>query len=147
MNSYPTPLSPAVTSSMKGNRRIDTKPERRLRSILHRMGYRFRKDFPIAISPKRKCRPDIAFTRIKLAVFVDGCFWHCCPEHGHFPNNNREYWIDKLTGNQNRDINDTKGLELEGWAVLRIWEHVPLELAVSGVTEQYNSISSQVCIA
>ena len=145
MNPYPTPLSPAVTSSMRGNRRIDTKPEKRLRSTLHRMGYRFRKDYPIAISPKRKCRPDIAFTRIKLAVFIDGCFWHCCPEHGHFPNNNKEYWFNKLTGNKNRDANDSKGLESEGWAVLRIWEHVPLQLAVAEVSKKYRFQSLKPC--
>ena len=140
MNPYPHPLSENVTSSMKGNRRIDTKPEKRLRSSLHRLGFRFRKDYPITVSTNRKCRPDVAFTKKKLAVFVDGCFWHQCPEHGHIPSNNNEYWTRKLNGNRARDENDNELLTENGWAVLRIWEHMPLDKALLLVDSSYTQL-------
>jgi len=109
---------------MRGNRRTDTSPELSLRSALHRLGLRFRKDHPIDIGEPRKPRPDIAFTRQKVAVFVDGCYWHLCPEHGRIPGGkNREYWERKLTGNQARDHADTAALAAAGWEVVRIWEH------------------------
>lgn len=127
---YPHPSSPAVTAVMKGNRRVNTKPEARLRSLLHAQGLRFRKDFRIDAGG-RKARPDIAFTRRKVAVFVDGCFWHLCPEHGRIPGgNNANYWQGKLRGNSQRDKADTEALEACGWTVLRIWEHEPVEEAV-----------------
>ena len=119
-------MSPAVTASMKGTRRVGTKPEVRLRSVLHRRGYRFMKDFPVKVSAKRTCRPDIVFTRRKLAIFVDGCFWHVCPDHRRIPPNNKEYWEAKLTGNKRRDENDTRMLSEIGWNVVRIWERIPL---------------------
>jgi len=75
---------------MAAIRRTDTKPEFALRSALHRRGYRFRKDYAI----RAECqlvRPDLAFTRRRVAVFVDGCFWHCCPEHGRQPTSNTSY--------------------------------------------------------
>src|SRR4051812_34004925 len=85
----------AVSRSMQSNRRRDTLPELRLRSALHSRGYRFRVDYRVDIGGRRP-RPDIAFTRLKLAVFVDGCFWHCCPEHGRPPLSNKGYWGPKL---------------------------------------------------
>src|SRR5258707_1301780 len=75
---YPYAASPARSANMKGNRRTDTKPELALRSALHALGYRYRKDFRIDL-PLRRVRPDIAFTKRKIAVVVDGCFWHACP--------------------------------------------------------------------
>ena len=109
---------------MRGNRRTDTAPERRLRSALHSLGYRFRKDHAINLGQSRKPRPDIAFTRQKVAVFIDGCYWHVCPEHGRIPGGvNREYWERKLEGNKKRDQADTNALIAAGWEVLRIWEH------------------------
>lgn len=121
---------------MKGNRRTDTSPEKRLRSALHRLGFRFRKDHPIDVGESRKPRPDIAFTRQKVAVFVDGCYWHLCPEHGRIPGGkNRDYWERKLTGNKARDQADTAALTAAGWEVIRVWEHVEPELAVATVVE------------
>ena len=87
---------------MRGNRRTDTKPELALRAALHALGYRYRKDFRLDL-PARRVRPDIAFTRRKVAVFVDGCFWHACPDHGSQPKNNEWYWSPKLTRNVERD--------------------------------------------
>lgn len=129
---YPTPSSPAVTAAMKGNRRANTRPENRLRSALHAAGYRFRKDYPL-IASGRKCRPDIVFTRRRITVFVDGCFWHSCPVHGHQPRVNEGYWRKKLLRNAERDVADSQALREGGWEVLRIWEHTPIEEAVSVV--------------
>jgi DNA mismatch endonuclease (patch repair protein) len=88
---YPFPTSAAVTANMKANRRTDTKPELALRAALHALGYRYRKDFRLDL-PLRRVRPDVAFTRRKVAVFIDGCFWHACPEHGSKPKSNEWYW-------------------------------------------------------
>jgi DNA mismatch endonuclease (patch repair protein) len=118
---------------MRGNRRRDTSPELRLRSALHRSGRRFRVDFPADVGNGRRPRPDIAFIRARLAVFVDGCFWHGCPEHGNAPKTNRSYWGPKLRRKVERALEDTRRLEEAGWCVLRLWEHVPLEDAVSSV--------------
>lgn len=118
---------------MRGNRRRDTTPERRLRAALHARGYRFRVDLPVHVGPGRRPRPDIAFTRRQLAVFVDGCFWHCCPEHGRPPLTNVGYWGPKLHGNVERDARDTERLRAAGWEVLRLWEHVRVEDAVIAI--------------
>lgn len=125
---YPHPTSSAVTAVMKGNRRSDTRPEIRLRSALHRRGYRFRKDRRITVpDASRKPRPDIVFTRQRVAVFVDGCFWHCCPEHGRTPKANTDYWGPKLARNRERDRHDTALLRQANWNVVRLWEHQPLD--------------------
>lgn len=113
---------------MQANRRRDTKPELLLRSALHRAGFRYRCDLRIDL-PGGRVRPDIVFTRRKVAVFVDGCFWHCCPEHGSQPAVNQGYWSPKLAGNVARDARNTKLLSDAGWVVVRIWEH---ESAASG---------------
>ena len=119
--------------NMQAIRRADTKPEIRLRSALHALGFRYRKDFPIRIDG-RLVRPDIVFTRRKVVVFVDGCFWHSCPEHGRNPTVNERYWSPKLRRNAERDREQTRLLESAGWRVLRIWEHVPLDDALATVT-------------
>jgi DNA mismatch endonuclease (patch repair protein) len=86
------------------------------------MGYRFRKDHPVRIDG-RLIRPDISFTRRKVAIFIDGCFWHCCPEHGRRPSVNGQYWSPKLEGNVSRDRQQSAALRSTGWTVLRFWEH------------------------
>jgi DNA mismatch endonuclease (patch repair protein) len=129
---YPHAASAARSANMKGNRRTDTKPELALRSALHALGYRYRKDFRIDL-PLRRVRPDIAFTRRKVAVFVDGCFWHACPEHGSKPRNNEWYWSPKLARNVERDRAADAALAAAGWTVVRLWEHVPVADAVAAV--------------
>jgi DNA mismatch endonuclease (patch repair protein) len=108
---------------MRSNRRTDTSPERELRAELHGRGLRFRKDFPIRLPVRARVRPDIVFTRTKLAVFVDGCFWHQCPVHGTMPKSNVDYWEPKLQANVARDRRVDELLREHGWAVLRLWEH------------------------
>jgi DNA mismatch endonuclease (patch repair protein) len=122
---YPHPSSAAVTALMKGNRRADTRPERALRSELHRRGLRFRKDMLIAEEGVR-VKADIVFPRRRLAVFVDGCFWHGCQEHGRRPRVNARYWEAKLARTRQRDERVTKALSAAGWTVLRFWEHEPM---------------------
>ncbi len=117
---------------MRANRRTDTKPELALRSALHRRGYRFRKDFRLDLDSAR-VRPDIAFTARRVAVFVDGCFWHVCPEHGRDPRVNEWYWAPKLRRNMERDRAADAALDAAGWRVIRVWEHEPLEAAVAAV--------------
>jgi DNA mismatch endonuclease (patch repair protein) len=114
--------APGRSRNMAAIRRRDTKPEVKLRSALHRLGYRFRKDHAIRVDQKL-IRPDIAFTKRRIAVFIDGCFWHSCPEHGRQPSVNGEYWSPKLEGNVRRDRDQTAALQSAGWTVLRFWEH------------------------
>lgn len=126
---------------MRGNRRRDTSPEKRLRSALHKRGWRFRTDLRIE-TPSRSGRPDIAFTRWKLAVFVDGCFWHMCPDHGVAPKSNTSYWNAKLARNVQRDQEDGEKLAIAGWTVLRIWEHVSPQDAVCAVERELASLGA-----
>jgi DNA mismatch endonuclease, patch repair protein len=118
---------------MKANRRTDTKPELALRHALHRLGYRYRKDYRLDLDSGRRVRPDIVFTARKLAVFVDGCFWHACPEHGSKPKANEWYWSPKLVKNVERDRVNDAALMLDGWTVVRLWEHVSIDEAVTTV--------------
>ncbi len=131
--SYPRASSPGRSANMRAIRRTDTKPELALRQALHRMGYRFRKDHRLDLDGGARVRPDIAFTARKVAVFVDGCFWHACPDHGSKPSVNQGYWTPKLARNVARDRAADAALELAGWQVIRLWEHVPLGDAVAVV--------------
>jgi len=118
---------------MRANRRTDTKPELALRRALHKRGYRFRKDYRLDLDGGRRVRPDIAFTARRVAVFVDGCFWHACPEHGSKPRANDWYWTPKLARNVERDRVADETLASAGWQVVRIWEHDSLEQALAAV--------------
>ncbi|MGH8920963.1 MAG: very short patch repair endonuclease [Actinomycetes bacterium] len=106
---------------MSRQRRRDTAPELALRRHLHARGLRYRVTWPIPGLPRRTV--DIAFTRARLAVFVDGCFWHGCPEHATYPSANGAWWAAKLAMNQQRDRTTTEHLESAGWTVVRVWEH------------------------
>lgn len=119
---------------MRANRRRDTMPELALRSALHAQGMRFRVDYPVRATGRRPIRADVAFTRRKLAIFVDGCFWHGCPAHATHPKTNAAYWGPKLAENIARDARTTRALEDEGWTVIRIWEHEDTAAAVASVT-------------
>lgn len=110
---------------MQANRRRDTAPELALRSALHAHGYRFRKDLRIDAVASRP-RPDIVFTKARVAVFVDGCFWHSCPDHGRAPKSNTGYWGPKLRRNVDRDRANDVALAHAGWTVVRIWEHMEI---------------------
>lgn len=117
----PPASTPGARAVMRGNRGRDTRPEVALRSALHRRGLRFRKDArPEASLP---CRADVVLRRAKVAVFLDGCFWHRCPEHGVSPRSNAPYWQAKLDRNVARDRRNDEQLRAAGWLVVRVWEH------------------------
>lgn len=123
MEAEPSRTSPggALSAKMSTLARVDTAPELALRRELHRRGLRYRVQMPLPGNRRR--RIDVAFTRARVAVFVDGCFWHGCPAHGTMPRANREWWMWKLERNRARDEETTLLLEKQGWTVLRIWEH------------------------
>lgn len=144
---YPESSSPAVTARMTGNRSTGTRPEAAVRSLLHRNGYRFRKNRRLDVGGHR-CRPDVLFPRERVAVFVDGCFWHACPDHGRVPGGkNAAYWQTKFKRNAERDYLDTSVLEDAGWTVLRFWEHDSLEkaadLIAQAVVERRNALTDR----
>lgn len=120
---YPEPADNVATKIGKANVRRDTRAELLLRSALHRRGLRFRKDLLVRCMNGLKVRPDVVFTRQRIAVFVDGCFWHGCPRHGSTPRRNKAYWVLKLEGNRSRDRRVDAALRADGWYVERIWEH------------------------
>jgi DNA mismatch endonuclease (patch repair protein) len=112
-------------------RRRDTRPEWLLRRALHARGWRYFVDRPVrGVS---RCRPDLSFPRLRVAVFVDGCFWHFCPPHTHLPRANAAYWQAKLLANRQRDARHDAELAGAGWRVVRVWEHDAVEQAVAAV--------------
>lgn len=121
--------SPETSSRMSRQRRRDTKAELLVRRILHARGWRYRVDEPLPLGGVRR-RADMLFSRRRVAVFVDGCFWHSCPDHGTSPRSNAAWWAAKLAANRERDQDTDRRLSELGWTVLRIWEHEePLEAA------------------
>lgn len=112
---------------MAKQKRAGTKPEVALRRELHRRGARYFVDR--APLPKLRRRADLVFPRRRVAVYVDGCFWHSCPEHATFPKNNAEWWAEKLAGNVARDRDTDARLAAAGWTVVRVWEHEPAAAA------------------
>lgn len=120
----PAPTSEGRSRNMAAIRRRDTRIELVVRSELHRRGLRFRVDLPIRLDGRRPIRPDIVFTKARVAVFCDGCFWHGCPQHGQRPGiQNAGYWNPKIAGNRERDARHSEALRGAGWTVLRFWEH------------------------
>ena len=130
-SNVPPASSPHASATMKANKSTDTSLEIKMRSALHRAGMRFFKNQLVGESVRT--RVDIVFPRARVAVFVDGCFWHYCPEHGQLPAANREFWRAKLEGNRSRDHLVNGQLEKEGWTVIRIWEHERIERGVARV--------------
>lgn len=129
----PSPSSPEALSRMRGQRRHDTEPEIRLRRELHNLGLRFRLDRQVLPAVRR--RPDIVFGPAKVAVFVDGCFWHVCPKHGTSPRANAAWWEEKLAGNVARDRDTDRLLEGAAWLPIRVWEHEDPRAAAHDVVQ------------
>lgn len=131
MPAPPAASSPAVRGRMRQQRRTGTEPELALRRLLHAAGHRYRVAWPVPGSRRRTI--DIAFTRAKVAVFIDGCFWHGCPLHATWPKANGPWWRDKIETNRRRDEDTTAALRGLGWTVVRIWEHESPETAAASV--------------
>jgi DNA mismatch endonuclease (patch repair protein) len=119
--STPAPLSGDVSSRLSVTRGRDTAPELALRSLLHARGLRYRVD--MAPVPGLRRRSDVLFTRARVAVFIDGCFWHGCPEHMTWPRHNAQFWRVKIETNRARDRDTDHRLKRAGWTVIRAWEH------------------------
>ncbi len=107
---------------MVRQKRSDTAPEVALRKELYRRGIRYRVDYQLPLRGVRR-RADIAFTPLRIAVFVDGCYWHACPVHATWPTASADWWRAKLEGNVRRDRDTDQRLAEAGWISLRIWEH------------------------
>lgn len=118
----PVPSSAAVTKRMKHQRVTGTAPELAVRRLLHARGLRYRVDFKLPLPGVRR-RSDVAFPRLRVAVFVDGCMWHRCPSHGTQPKANADWWRAKLDANVERDRDTDRRLAEAGWTVVRAWEH------------------------
>lgn len=126
----PQPLDETTSRRLRRQSRRDTAPEMAVRKHLWAMGYKFRLHVPIT-STRRTI--DIAFRRFKVAVFVDGCFWHGCSKHMTKPKNNSQWWLDKLEANRHRDFDTNRRLRKQGWVVIRIWEHEDPRIAARRV--------------
>ncbi|WP_393100439.1 very short patch repair endonuclease [Streptomyces sp. LN325] len=113
---------------MSRQARKDTSAELAVRRLLHAAGLRYRVEYPVPGMARR--RIDVAFTRAKVAVLIDGCFWHGCPEHATYPKANADWWRKKLDRNMARDRETTDHLAAQGWTVLRFWEHQAAEEVV-----------------
>ena len=129
--SRPQPVDEHKRRSMARQRTRDTGPELAVRRRLHALGYRYRVDHrPL---PDLRARGDIVFTRARVAVFVDGCFWHQCPQHRTSPRHNGAWWEAKLQANVARDRATDRRLADAGWRVVRIWEHASPDEAVATI--------------
>lgn len=125
---------------MSRQRRTDTAAELALRRALHALGYRYRVNLPLPGMPRR--RADVTFTKQKVVVFVDGCFWHGCPEHRTYPKRNGDWWAAKLRRNIERDVETESHLSDAGWTVVRVWEHASVEAAVAQVESALEAASN-----
>lgn len=119
----PPPSSPAAAKRLRSTRRRDTGPELALRALLHSRGLRYRVDFAPVSGVRR--RADVVFSGARVAVFVDGCFWHGCPEHATWPKANADWWRGKILMNKQRDADTDRRFAAAGWKVVRVWEHEP----------------------
>ncbi|GAA1646570.1 very short patch repair endonuclease [Catellatospora bangladeshensis] len=130
--------SPGVRRSMQSNKGRDTRPELALRSAVHRLGLRYR----VSVRPVKAVRrtADLCFTRAMVAVFLDGCFWHGCPDHHTKSKTNAQYWADKVVRNRERDAETDRLLAEAGWTVVRVWEHEASEVAAQRVVDTVRAV-------
>lgn len=143
-SSRPPPSSDQVSAVMKRVRTKDTVPELALRKLLFSVGLRYRIHYKPKSLVLRRSNIDIAFPRAKLAVFIDGCFWHGCPAHGTIPKANGQWWAEKLASNQARDARVSAGLRGEGWTVLRFWTHESPEYMATAVIQTLELLKEKI---
>ena len=128
-----TPSSAGVSERMSRQLSRGTTPETLLRKALHARGLRFR--IHVKVPGRLRREIDVAFPRARVAVFVDGCFWHACPEHRTQPKANSDWWRTKLESNVTRDRDTDAALAAGGWTVVRVWEHEPAAEAAARIAE------------
>jgi DNA mismatch endonuclease (patch repair protein) len=126
----PAASDDATRRRMTRQRRRDTAPELAIRRNLHARGLRYRVDAPL---PATRRRADLLFPGPRIAVFIDGCFWHGCPAHATTPKRNTRWWVDKIAANVARDHDTDRRLQMSGWLVLRIWEHESADAAAEQI--------------
>ena len=135
------PSTPEASRRMAKIRQKGTAAEVALRRELYRSGLRYRVDFVVVRKPRRVA--DIAFPRLRIAIFVDGCFWHGCPQHVTWPKKNAEFWRQKIEANRARDADTNSRLHEMGWTVLRFWEHESPVAAAETVTHLITALRSE----
>ncbi|MFH9735913.1 very short patch repair endonuclease [Streptomyces sp. NPDC017260] len=133
------PSSAAVSARMSRQGSRDTAPEIAVRRLLHAAGLRYRVNMPVPGMPRRTI--DIAFTKARVAIFLDGCFWHGCPQHATHPKANAAWWRTKLDKNMARDRETSEHLRKEGWTVLRFWEHEAPDAIALAVQEARRAVN------
>jgi DNA mismatch endonuclease (patch repair protein) len=138
LNSRPAASSALVRSRMSKQRRRDTQPELLVRQMLHSRGIRYRVD--ARPEPDLRCKADIVWKGLQLVVFIDGCFWHGCPDHATRPKANEEWWAQKLEGNIQRDRRTDAELTARGWKVLRFWEHQDPAAVADTICAELNAL-------
>lgn len=137
-NERPAASSPAARKRMQATAQGGNWSERRLRSALHIKGIRFRNHYRLATLPRRSI--DVALVGAKIAIFIDGCFWHGCPRHGTMPKSNRAWWKTKINTNQIRDRDTNIKLRQAGWKVIRVWEHQPVDAVVLRIIRMRSAV-------
>lgn len=135
------PVAETTRKRMAATRGRDNAREKLLRSCLHRRGLRFRLHHQIVDGTRRSA--DIVFPSSRVAVFLDGCFWHGCPLHGTWPKNNADWWREKIETNVARDRDTDRRLASLGWTVLRVWEHETIDDAVDRIERVVRANSDQ----
>ena len=141
----PAASSEAARLRMQATGQRDTVPEMAIRSAVHRKGLRFRVDR--AILPGLRLRADMVFVSARVAVFVDGCFWHGCPLHGTWPIANARFWREKIKANRRRDAQTNRALFQSRWTVIRVWEHESIELAATRIFETVRRAKEDISAA
>jgi DNA mismatch endonuclease (patch repair protein) len=135
--------SPEASRRMAKVRQKGTNAEVALRQEMYRIGLRYRIDYEVLIKPRRVA--DAAFPGRKIAIFVDGCFWHGCPEHATWPKRNAEFWRQKIEANRQRDTDTNERLRSLGWTVLRFWSHESPTDAAKTVAHMVAMADSKRC--
>jgi DNA mismatch endonuclease, patch repair protein len=128
-----SPSSHEASLRLARVRQKDTDVELALRKELHAKGLRYRLHVPLLTKPRRVA--DIVFSSAKVAVFVDGCFWHGCPEHASWPKSNAQFWREKIEANRARDADTDQRLQASGWQVVRVWAHEGVPQAATRIED------------
>jgi DNA mismatch endonuclease (patch repair protein) len=131
-----SPSSREASRRMARVRQKDTQAEIDLRRALHAKGLRYRLQVPLLTKPRRVV--DIVFPKVRVAIFVDGCFWHGCPEHASWPKSNADFWRAKIETNRMRDADTDRRLEAQGWRVVRVWAHENAREAAERIVQIVN---------
>lgn len=131
--SHVSPSSHEASRRMARVRQKGTRAEIDLRKVLHAKGLRYQVHVALLAKPRRVA--DIVFPRARIAVFVDGCFWHGCPEHASWPKSNADFWREKIETNRLRDADTNRRLNALGWKIVRIWEHENPSEAANRIAE------------